>query len=208
MPKKIPVRQCAACRQQKEKNQLARVVRTPQGEILYDPKGKLSGRGVYLCPSLSCLEKAIKSRALSRALESRFLSQGRPKDLSLMCSAGQGDGKRLGMNHFAHPGMLRRVIGGHWNWAPKLGEMAVDNQFEAYNLPQGTLVQLYGAMACGQPGVITKTGLGTFVDPRQQGHTDSQQQKAPFGRVQHSAEHGDCPPIRPVPVSPLLYLDT
>lgn len=69
MPKKIPVRQCAACRQQKEKNQLARVVRTPQGEILYDPKGKLSGRGVYLCPSLSCLEKAIKSRALSRALD-------------------------------------------------------------------------------------------------------------------------------------------
>lgn len=107
--------------------------------------------------------------ALSRALESRFLSQGRPKGLSLMCSAGQGDGKRLGMNHFAHSGMLRRVIGGHWNWAPKLGEMAVDNQFEAYNLPQGTLVQLYGAMACGQPGVITKTGLGTFVDPRQQG---------------------------------------
>ena len=69
MPKKIPVRQCAACRRQTEKNQLARVVRTPQGEILYDPKGKASGRGVYLCKSASCLEKAVKSRALSRALD-------------------------------------------------------------------------------------------------------------------------------------------
>ena len=54
MPKKIPVRQCAACRRQTEKSLLARVVRTPQGEIIYDPKG---------------LEKAIKSRALSRALD-------------------------------------------------------------------------------------------------------------------------------------------
>ena len=54
MPKKIPVRQCAACRRQTEKSQLARVVRTPQGEIIYDPKGKVSGRGVYLCKSASC----------------------------------------------------------------------------------------------------------------------------------------------------------
>ena len=69
MPKKIPVRQCVACRQQKEKPQLARVTRTPDGKILYDPKGKVSGRGAYLCKSVSCLDKAIKSRALSRALE-------------------------------------------------------------------------------------------------------------------------------------------
>ena len=60
MPKKIPVRQCVACRQQKEKPQLARVTRTPDGKILYDPKGKVSGRGAYLCKSVSCLDKAIK----------------------------------------------------------------------------------------------------------------------------------------------------
>ena len=69
MPKKIPVRQCVACRQQNEKPQLARVTRTPDGKILYDPKGKVSGRGAYLCKSVSCLDKAIKSRALSRALD-------------------------------------------------------------------------------------------------------------------------------------------
>jgi len=69
MPKKIPMRQCAACREKKEKYALARVVRTPAGEVLYDAKGKVSGRGAYICKDLKCLEKAVKSRALARALE-------------------------------------------------------------------------------------------------------------------------------------------
>ena len=69
MPKKIPMRQCAACREKKEKNALARVVRTPAGEVLYDAQGKVSGRGAYICKDLKCLEKAVKSRALARALE-------------------------------------------------------------------------------------------------------------------------------------------
>ncbi len=69
MAKKIPVRQCVACREHREKPQLARIVRTPSGEVVYDAKGKVSGRGAYICKSVACLEKAIKSRALSRALE-------------------------------------------------------------------------------------------------------------------------------------------
>lgn len=69
MPKKIPMRQCTACREKKEKYALARVVRTPSGEVLYDAKGKVSGRGAYICKDLKCLEKAVKSRALARALE-------------------------------------------------------------------------------------------------------------------------------------------
>ncbi|MBQ3091247.1 MAG: YlxR family protein [Clostridia bacterium] len=69
MPKKTPMRQCAACREKKEKYALARVVRTPSGEVLYDAKGKVSGRGAYICKDLKCLEKAVKSRALARALE-------------------------------------------------------------------------------------------------------------------------------------------
>ena len=68
MPKKIPVRQCVACRQQKEKPQLARITRTPQGDIVYDPKGKAPGRGAYLCGKPECLKKARKSRAIERAL--------------------------------------------------------------------------------------------------------------------------------------------
>lgn len=69
MPKKIPMRQCVACREKKEKSELARVVRTPDGRVLYDAGGKLSGRGAYVCHNINCLEKAVKSRALSRALE-------------------------------------------------------------------------------------------------------------------------------------------
>lgn len=69
MPKKIPMRQCVACREKKEKYALARVVRTPSGEVLYDARGKISGRGAYVCRDLRCLEKAVKSRALARALE-------------------------------------------------------------------------------------------------------------------------------------------
>ena len=68
MPKKIPVRQCVACRQQKKKPQLARITRTPQGDIVYDPKGKAPGRGAYLCPDPECVRKARKSKALERQL--------------------------------------------------------------------------------------------------------------------------------------------
>lgn len=69
MPKKTPMRQCVACREKKEKYALARVVRTPSGEVLYDAKGRTSGRGAYICKDIKCLEKAVKSRALARALE-------------------------------------------------------------------------------------------------------------------------------------------
>ena len=69
MPKKIPLRQCVGCREHREKPQLIRVVRSPQGEISLDPKGKLPGRGAYLCPDPNCLKRAVKSRALERALE-------------------------------------------------------------------------------------------------------------------------------------------
>lgn len=69
MQKKIPIRQCVACREHREKPLLARVVRTPDGRVVYDGRGKVPGRGAYLCRSTACLERAVRSRALSRALE-------------------------------------------------------------------------------------------------------------------------------------------
>ncbi len=68
MPKKIPLRQCVGCREHKEKNQLIRVVRSPEGEISLDLRGRKPGRGAYLCPDPVCLKRAVKSRALERAL--------------------------------------------------------------------------------------------------------------------------------------------
>ena len=68
-PRKIPQRQCVGCREMKDKKALIRVVRSPEGNISLDFKGKLPGRGAYVCPDPACLKKARKSRALERAFD-------------------------------------------------------------------------------------------------------------------------------------------
>lgn len=68
MPKTVPVRQCTGCRVQKPKKELIRVVRSPEGEVSLDFRGKAPGRGAYLCRDVNCLKKAVRSRALERAL--------------------------------------------------------------------------------------------------------------------------------------------
>lgn len=69
MQKKIPMRQCVGCRAQKPKRELVRVVRSPEGTLSVDTRGKKPGRGAYVCRDPECLKKAIRSKALSRALE-------------------------------------------------------------------------------------------------------------------------------------------
>ncbi|MGN0969842.1 MAG: RNase P modulator RnpM [Evtepia sp.] len=72
MQKKIPMRQCLGCREAKPKKELIRVVRSPEGQISLDFKGKASGRGAYICHDPQCLKKAIKSKALERALSTQI----------------------------------------------------------------------------------------------------------------------------------------
>lgn len=67
MQKKIPMRQCLGCREMKPKKELIRVVRSPEGEISLDFRGKAPGRGAYICPDAQCLKRAIKARALEKA---------------------------------------------------------------------------------------------------------------------------------------------
>ncbi|MGO0122989.1 RNase P modulator RnpM [Desulfothermobacter acidiphilus] len=66
--KRSPLRQCVACGAMKPKEELLRLVRTPEGEVLWDAKGKRAGRGAYLCPEFSCLELALKKKRLERVL--------------------------------------------------------------------------------------------------------------------------------------------
>jgi len=72
LPKKIPMRMCVACREMRPKKELIRVVRTPEGKVILDRSGRANGRGAYLCDSVDCLNRAMKSRALDRALEAKL----------------------------------------------------------------------------------------------------------------------------------------
>ena len=87
---KIPVRQCAACRERFEKRELLRIVRTPDGRIVADEKGKTPGRGVYICKKEACLDRALKQNALSRALEAPVPPETAEQLRRLIAEGGNG----------------------------------------------------------------------------------------------------------------------
>ncbi len=109
----------------------------------------------------SCIPEALHA-----ALERRFVETKAPRDLTLIMTAGAGDSKGLGTGRLHHDGLLRRVIAGNFGRMPKVAKAAQDNKILGYNLPQGVISQLYRACAAGQPGLFSKVGLQTYVDPR------------------------------------------
>ena len=107
--------------------------------------------------------------AILEAIEQRFLSTGQPNRLTLIYSLGFGNGVDSGLNRFAHEGMLKRVIGAHFSWGPKLQELIKADLVEAYGFPAGAVHGLLRETGAGRPGFITHVGLHTFADPRYKG---------------------------------------
>ena len=111
----------------------------------------------------------VEPESLLEAIERRYLQTGSPAGLTLVHALGLGDRHRKGVNRFAHAGMVKRVIGGHWVWSPRMQAMAQSGQIEAYVLPAGVITHLMREIGAGRAGLITHVGLGTFVDPRVEG---------------------------------------
>lgn len=109
----------------------------------------------------SCIPEALHA-----ALEKRYVDTQAPKGLTLIMCAGAGDSKGLGTGRLHHEGLLSRVIAANFGRMPKVAQAAQENKITGYNLPQGVISKLYRTCASGQPGLFTKVGLHTYVDPR------------------------------------------
>src|SRR5258706_9762859 len=119
---------------------------------------------------LGCPDKVLQ------AIGERFEREGAPRNLRTLHSMAAGDMCGIkGIDHIAKPGLLARVLGGSYPSGPSslpmpaIWRMIVDTQIAAYNIPSGILFDMQRDAAARRPGVLTRVGLGTFVDPQQQG---------------------------------------
>ena len=119
----------------------------------------------------------LEADTVMAAIEARFLGGDGPRDLTLVHALGIGDRDKRGLNRFAYEGMVRKVIGGHWVWSPRMQALAKEEKIEAYVLPGGVVMQQWREIGAKRPGLITHVGLGTFVDPRHGGGRMNQSAK-------------------------------
>ena len=117
-------------------------------------------------------------------IEKSFLNKKKPKNLTIFHITGLGAVDKLGLNHLNHEGLIKRVIGGNYGLQiPFMKNLIVSNKIEAYNLPQGILSQLCRTMASKQPGIISKVGLKTYIDPRIEGGKMNQKTKKDLVKI-------------------------
>jgi propionate CoA-transferase len=113
--------------------------------------------------------QVIWAEEIGVAIEQRFLAAAHPRDITLVHGAGIGNWVDKGLHHFGHEGLVAKWIGAHTGAAPAMAHLIEQNKCQAYCLPQGVVVQLYREIAAKRPGIFTKVGLGTFIDPRLEG---------------------------------------
>lgn len=127
----------------------------------------------------------MEATCLFQAVERRFQATQSPRNLTVVHALGIGDKKSLGMNCFAYEGLVRKVIGGHWVWSPRMQQLAVQEKIEAYILPGGVSSQLLREIGAGRPGLFTHVGLGTVCDPRHGGGRMNASAKDELAEVAH-----------------------
>ena len=124
--------------------------------------------GVTLCIGGGGAGHAVPDKLLE-ALGKRYVKTALPRKINVLHPCGIGENNVRGLNHLAHEGLLDTVIGGFSGNPPRMGKLTLENKIKAYNFPQGVLGHLMRATAGGEKGLLKKTGLHTFVDPRFQG---------------------------------------
>lgn len=162
--------------------------------------------GTTLCTVGMTLVSA--SESILKAVEKRFLEEGKPGGLTYVHSCGQSDRLR-GKAHLAHEGLVKRVIGGHWGLCPPFMKLIMENRIEAYNLPQGQMANMFHSMALREPGKISKIGLGTYIDPRIEGGKMNARTKASediVGLVKIDGE--EYLQYKPIPIDTLIIRGT
>jgi propionate CoA-transferase len=116
--------------------------------------------------AINCFAMLNFPDELMAALEKRFLETGEPRNMTYWNAMSGSRGAGLAGERFRHEGFLKKMVMSHWSTSPNLVAMAVENKFEAYNLPLGVMSHLLRAAAGRKPGILSPIGLKTFMDPR------------------------------------------
>ena len=111
----------------------------------------------------------LEATTLINALAEKYKNSQSPRNLALISPTGLGDRADRGISPLAQEGLVKWALCGHWGQSPRISDLAEQNKIAAYNYPQGVLTQTLRASAAHQPGILSDIGIGTFVDPRQQG---------------------------------------
>lgn len=127
---------------------------------------------------------------LTTALQQRYLQTSSPSGITLIFAAGQGDKAGKGLDRLAEPGLVAKAIGGFWGLCPRLANLATSGKIEAHDWPQGIMSKLFSIIASGSPGILSKVGIGTFVDPLIDGGVINSNTK-PLVRRIHIDNKGD-----------------